>query len=134
MDHFCVWMNTTVGSRNYPGFFLVALFSSLLLWFQMGMSVAAVILNDEPTATTVLLSISQFVCAAAVAAPYSVLLTFHVYLIVKQISTFDYLMLRAQAKATKRKALAKAESGETKVTTTSYTAGTKGAEEVHAQD
>ena len=44
-----------------------------------------------------------------VATPYTTLLMFHVHLILKQISTFDFLMLRAQKKAALRKALKIAE-------------------------
>ena len=111
MDHFCVWMNTTIGSRNYPSFFMVALFSTVLMWFQIGLSIVALVNNSakEIVVATLVSSLFQLVCALLVATPYTTLLMFHVHLIIKQISTFDFLMLRAQKKAALRKALKIAE-------------------------
>ena len=111
MDHFCVWMNTTIGSRNYPSFFMVALFSTVLMWFQMGLSIVALVNNSakEIVVAALVSSLFQLLCALLVATPYTTLLMFHVHLILKQISTFDFLMLRAQKKAALRKALKIAE-------------------------
>ena len=104
MDHYCVWMNTAIGSRNYTSFFLVALFSTLLLWFQMVISIFG-FTNSNATTITLISSVVQFICAAGLAAPYTTLLFFHLHLIAKQISTFDYLMQQAKVRAAKRKAM-----------------------------
>jgi palmitoyltransferase ZDHHC1/11 len=129
MDHFCVWMNTAIGSRNYSSFFMVALLSTLLMWFQIVLSVVALVNGASENTTTLVVSIIQLLCSLCVALPYNTLLLFHVYLICNQTSTFDYLMLRAQHKAAKRKALKAVQNGnlEQKIenkettTTTNYT-------------
>ena len=107
MDHYFVWMNTAIGARNYVGFFMVALFSTLLLWSQMFISVLG-LTNAAATTTTLAISSVQLLCSAVVAAPYTPLLGFHLHLVAKQTSTFDFLMARALAKASKRKAAAAA--------------------------
>ena len=103
MDHYCVWMNTAIGARNYPGFFLVALLSTLLLWFQIIISIVG-LMSAKATTMIITFSVVQLLCSIGVASPYTTLLFFHLYLICKQTSTFDYLMNQAKLKAKKRKA------------------------------
>ena len=102
MDHFCVWMNTAIGTRNYPGFFIVALFSTILYVFQIALSIVSYV--QQPSITPIILSSVNMLCSIGVGGLYSYLLAGHIYLIWRQISTFDYLMEKAQQRAQKRKA------------------------------
>ena len=108
MDHFCVWMNTAIGRRNYPAFFIVALFSVLLYAFQIALSVVAYA-RHAPAAVPVVLSTVNLLCAGGVGGLYAYLLAGHCYLIWRQISTFDYLMEKAKQRAEKRKAAKRAQ-------------------------
>ena len=111
MDHFCVWMNTAIGARNYPGFFMVALFSVVLYAFQIALSFVSFV-QRAPSAVPVVLSTVHLLCAGGVGGLYAYLLSGHCYLIWRQISTFDYLMEKAKQRAEERKAAKRSKKNE----------------------
>lgn len=105
MDHYCVWMNTPVGSRNYTGFFLTVFFSTCLFWFQIGVSIFSIFEHSSEWSRSAAIAVSvvQALYSGVVAGAYSTLLAFHIYLICSQTSTFDFLLNRAKRRAQQRK-------------------------------
>ena len=107
MDHYCRWMNTAIGSRNYVGFFTVISSSTILFIHQGVFSIVSfVTINfSEPgslsSTNTVLLNVCSvilFLGALGGISSHGVLLLFHCYLIKKQFGTYDFLIERSKAK------------------------------------
>ncbi|GAB2214463.1 hypothetical protein Droror1_Dr00018811 [Drosera rotundifolia] len=113
-DHHCRWLNNCIGKRNYRKFFTLMIFSLLLLILQWstGILVLVCCFVDRKTFTTDIISklgssfsMAPFVIVVAVCTilamiatlPLAQLFFFHILLIKKGISTYDYIVaLREQ--------------------------------------
>lgn len=113
-DHHCRWLNNCIGKRNYRKFFTLMIFSLLLLILQWstGILVLVCCFVDRKTFTSDIISklgssfsMAPFVIVVAVCTilamiatlPLAQLFFFHILLIKKGISTYDYIVaLREQ--------------------------------------
>ncbi|MCD7456815.1 hypothetical protein HAX54_033298 [Datura stramonium] len=75
-DHHCRWINNCIGKRNYRKFFTLMVSALLLLMFQWSTGILAV--------CTILAMIATL--------PLAQLFFFHILLIKKGISTYDYII------------------------------------------
>ena len=113
MDHYCRWMNTAIGSRNYVGFFSVIFTSTILFTFQGIFAIISFILinftaNESGGDNVVLLTVCcilLFLGSIGGLSSHGVLCIFHCYLIRKQFGTYDYLIERSKQKREKMKKL-----------------------------
>jgi len=104
LDHHCIWLNTCVGKRNYPLFFVLITTGTLL--FSAQTVIAAFTLaewtDDLSTANWILL-VLQGVISFLVANLLLSLVLFHIYLQFVGIGTYDWLIKRAQNQRRKQK-------------------------------
>ena len=111
MDHYCRWMNTAIGSRNYVGFFTVISSSTMLFTFQGIFAVVYFINNNNNTedisSTNVVLlnvcSILLLLGSFGGLSSHGILFMFHCYLIKNQFGTYDFLIIRSKQKRVKMK-------------------------------
>eukprot|EP01039_Chlorochromonas_danica_P009853 gene9853-10899_t len=125
-DHHCKWLNTCIGKKNYAWFLVVIVAALLLTSINLGVSIAITIdafisphailhrtnhVNDAPSHLQSAFSI-EFIKAmalissvifAAVVAMILQLVSFHIMLICKGSTTYDYIVLQ-QKKARDREA------------------------------
>ncbi|KAL5218403.1 hypothetical protein ABZP36_019087 [Zizania latifolia] len=113
-DHHCRWLNNCIGKRNYKGFFLLMTSAVLLLVMQWLSGVLVLILcivkrgdfsrqivsklgSSFSTVVFVVVVATCTALAMIATVPLAQLLCFHILLIKKGISTYDYIIaLREQ--------------------------------------
>ncbi|XP_037425886.1 probable protein S-acyltransferase 22 [Triticum dicoccoides] len=113
-DHHCRWLNNCVGKRNYKGFFILMTSAVLLLVVQWLSGTLVIILcivkrgefsrqidsklgSSFSTVAFVIVVATCTILAMIATVPLAQLLCFHILLIKKGISTYDYIIaLREQ--------------------------------------
>ena len=107
MDHYCKWMNTAIGERNYVGFFSVVSLSTVLFTIQIisgiGMLTFLNTTGEMVAGTELVLALLCIACGCPALMAYGTLLTFHLYLIKRQFGTYDFLIERAAKRREKKK-------------------------------
>ncbi|KAJ8599293.1 hypothetical protein CTAYLR_006794 [Chrysophaeum taylorii] len=102
LDHFCTWLNTSIGRSNYIPFYLVALFGSLQ--YSLHVAVLGYVLfacgrQDLTIAFLILCSICGFIGLLILIA-YGALLSFHTYLTWRGIGTYDWILQQREIELT----------------------------------
>ena len=114
-DHHCVWLNTCIGSKNYPWFFTTVLASALFTITSTVLSIALVIesfntpdrisslsyytpITLHGVQALLLLSVLVFLGWTAMVCQLG---GFHIYLVYRGISTYDFIV-EQQQKSTER--------------------------------
>ena len=115
-DHHCVWLNTCIGSKNYHWFFATVISSGMICTLSLGLALALLIetfssparIQSLPffliplAAIQALLFLSLFLLLVWVSMIYQ-LGTFHIYLVSRGISTYDFIVEQQQRSAEKTK-------------------------------
>ncbi|ETV70407.1 hypothetical protein H257_14084 [Aphanomyces astaci] len=103
LDHHCTWLNTCIGDNNYEPFFILIVSGTVLTSYQavVGILMASTWHADiaalhSPTGNTsggalAALWIHNAVCII-LAIAYGALTSFHVYLLVLRMGTYDYIL------------------------------------------
>ncbi|CAL4921413.1 unnamed protein product [Urochloa decumbens] len=109
-DHHCRWLNNCIGKRNYKGFF-VLMASAVILWLSGALVLILCIVkrgefsrqivtklgSSFSTVAFVIVVATCTILAMVATVPLTQLLCFHILLIKKGISTYDYIIaLREQ--------------------------------------
>ncbi|RLN41126.1 putative S-acyltransferase [Panicum miliaceum] len=95
-DHHCRWLNNCVGKRNYKRFFIL-MASAVLLRGEFSGQIVSKLGSSFPTASFVVVVVTCTLLAMIATIPLSQLLCFHILLIKRGISTYDYIVaLREQ--------------------------------------
>jgi len=105
LDHHCKWLNTAIGRRNYGIFFglISMLFVQYLLQFAVGVGILIVYAKDDlPVWGSVLVAIHELWGACNCWFTLNLVL-FHVELMYKGITSYDWMLAAAKAKRQKRK-------------------------------
>lgn len=98
LDHYCKFLNTPIGARNYLMFFILVILGCVQFTFQAitGVVAVSVLLDWSNNMLQVSLWLFSTVAAAGVLYPSFDLLFFHIYLMRRNISTYDYLVEEAK--------------------------------------
>jgi hypothetical protein len=98
LDHHCTWLNTCVGKKNYPHFFLVVLSFAVAYCLQFVMSILLITSWQEEGQSVGVFAamIVLIVCLVPFITGFMLLLFFHIYLMFRGIGTYDFLADRKE--------------------------------------
>ncbi|OMJ93878.1 hypothetical protein SteCoe_3070 [Stentor coeruleus] len=94
-DHHCKWINNCVGKKNYKEFLMMIILIQILCLFFIGSSVFAIIrFTQRPKNEILGISVlATFMIPCVFTFGFLAHLTgFHVYLLVKKMSTYEYVI------------------------------------------
>ena len=111
-DHHCRWLNNCVSKQNYKAFFVAICSTELLLLYEIILGILMIfdqidasnhvfIKFENMTFIHTLIALQIFM-AIFMALPLLQLITFHIYLYKKQISTYDWVVSREKKIKLKR--------------------------------
>jgi len=93
LDHFCTWLNVSVGRSNYVPFFAVALFGTVQYALHVAASAYAVAACRRGLPLPLLVAVGVSGAAAlAIFAAYASLFGFHAYLGYRGMGTYDWIL------------------------------------------
>jgi len=97
-DHHCVWLNTCVGAGNYRLFILIVVTHILMTIFKLisNILIIATTASEKTILIYILLGL-QIIYDFGLTIALGDLAGFHLYLKIKGISTYDYIMSRRSA-------------------------------------
>lgn len=106
LDHYCKFLNTPIGARNYPMFFALVIVGCLQFMFQgiTGLVAVSVLFKWSDNIWQVSLWFLNSAACAGILYPAFELFFFHIYLMRNNMSTYDYLIEEAKKRKVTRKA------------------------------
>mmetsp|Transcript_150439 Transcript_150439/g.273777 ORF Transcript_150439/g.273777 Transcript_150439/m.273777 type:complete len:394 (-) Transcript_150439:186-1367(-) len=96
-DHHCPYLNTCIGERNYTPFFVTVVSAFFFFLLGFAASLEAIVQETDNTGALVVTIIIGIVTLIVLGFVF-ILLLFHIYLIVMQITTFDFLTGKVTAR------------------------------------
>eukprot|EP00619_Florenciella_sp_RCC1007_P009251 CAMPEP_0205905760 /NCGR_PEP_ID=MMETSP1325-20131115/1540_1 /ASSEMBLY_ACC=CAM_ASM_000708 /TAXON_ID=236786 /ORGANISM="Florenciella sp., Strain RCC1007" /LENGTH=334 /DNA_ID=CAMNT_0053271699 /DNA_START=23 /DNA_END=1027 /DNA_ORIENTATION=- len=103
LDHFCPWLNVSIGRSNYLPFILLVALGLCQFGLQAVVGLLWALSGAYTTAGLVFIVLHE-VMVAPIWCMYVMLFGFHVYLGVRGLSTYGYLMEMKKPKGSKPKA------------------------------
>jgi hypothetical protein len=108
LDHFCKWLNTPVGFRNYPHFFLLMVLCNVQMLLSLAISITALAAWGASAFVWAWVLWIVNACGCVVLLYFGFdLLFYHFYLLRRGISTYDDIFEKAQKKVAARKLAAR---------------------------
>ncbi|KGN47840.1 probable protein S-acyltransferase 15 [Cucumis sativus] len=93
MDHHCLWINNCVGYWNYKSFFVLVSYGTLASLYSTFIIVSCAIRKNWDFDGTLPLKIFYIICAVmmiSLSSTLGTLLGWHVYLIIRNMTTIEY--------------------------------------------
>ncbi len=107
LDHFCKWLNTPVGYRNYPHFFAMVVLCNVQMLYTLAISITALAAWGASAYIWAWVLWIAIACGCIVLNYFGFdLMFYHVYLMRRGISTYDDIFEKAQKRTKARKAAA----------------------------
>jgi len=99
-DHHCVWLNTCIGARNYPSFFILIMCISLASMASFAASIAYAATGGDDLG----FAVATAVISLLVGGPVTSLWISHCYLCVTRQTTYAYIVAMKEEEAALRRA------------------------------
>ncbi|XP_061997470.1 probable protein S-acyltransferase 15 [Rosa rugosa] len=93
MDHHCLWVNNCVGYWNYKAFFTLVLYATIGSLYSTTIIITCALQKDWEFSGSGSLKVFYVTCAATMAAltlTLGTLLGWHVYLVIRNMTTIEY--------------------------------------------
>jgi hypothetical protein len=100
LDHFCEWLNVSIGRSNYVPFLLLVSLGLIQFMLQIVLGVIILVEWSEFPVIALIGAIFIILFSGFIECMYLMLFTFHIYLACKGMSTYDYTV--AQSKKFKK--------------------------------